>query len=267
MKTIQFNNNKYQCPQSWSEVSLEKQIKVTKDSEIFKTEATKRIALLSGYIGIDPDEMRKADIKKIMPMFNHLQFLKEPVPEKLVSEFVFKNETYYVAQNLITQEFQDFVSLENIMNDTKGSVLESLPYIIAILAKRKKESGEFESMDDYDVEERALEFKQLPISIANGIAVFFYSSEKLSTITTQLYSNPVNLIQVKAKEVLDTMKPQDGQGLLIRWLTGLSRSYIMSIKRNAEKYFTSTPAKFSSKNWRMTFKKWLSKKRRENKKK
>lgn len=242
MKTIQFNNKKYQCPENWSEVTLEKQIKVRKDAEHFKTETTKRIALLSGYIGIDPEEMRKADLKKIMPMFKHLKFIATPLPDKLVSTFKFKGHEYHVGQNLVKQEFQDFVSLENIMNDTKGNVYEALPYIIAILAKRKV-GDELESMDDYDVEERAEQFKKLPISIANGIALFFYQVANISTISSQIYSNPEKVIAQKANEVLNTLKPQVGQGWLIRLQIGILRNLVKSIKRNASKYFTSIPVK------------------------
>jgi len=255
MKTITFNNKKYKCPTSWDEITLEQQIKVSKDTEHFKTDTTKRIALISGYLGIDVDEVRKSDVKTIAPLFKHLSFLNTPIPEEPQHEFMFKGEKYYVAQNLVMQEFQDFVSLENILHDTKDNVMEALPYILAILAKRKKDNDEFESIDDYDVEQRAELFKQLPISIANGIAVFFYASESLSMAISQLSSNQNQAIQRKADEVLSTLKPQRGQGLFTRWLIGMLRIYMKFIKRRATKYFTSIQRKSSTKKWKLTFRK------------
>lgn len=266
MKQIQFNNKKYECPTSWDEVTLEQQIKVSKDSALFTHDATKKVAILSGYMGIEAEELRKADVRKVAPMFTHLQFLSEPIPDKLVGEFKFKGDTYHVSQNLIEQEFQDFVSLENIMNDTEGNIMEALPYIVAILAKKVKEDGSFESMDDYDVEKRAEEFRKLPISIANGISVFFCTNESLSTVTTLLSSNPNQIVQAKVNEVLTTLKPQAGMGLPMRLLTGIMRRYLRYIKRLSEKHFTSTPRRFSIRNWRVTFKKWLSRTLRGKKK-
>jgi len=262
MKTIQFNDKKYDIPQSWDEVTLEQQIKVTADAEHFTTDTTKRIAILSGYMGISPEELRHAHIQKVAPLFKHLKFIGEAVPDKPVAEFEFNGSTYYVAQNLVEQEFQDFVSLENALQGTKGDLLRALPLVIAILAKKRTEDG-FETIDDYDVEKRAEEFKRLPIAIANGIGVFFYTSVNTFTAISPSFSQPNNLVEMKANSLLNTLKPQAGQGLLMRWLLGVSRSYIKFIKKNASKYFTSTPRKSLTQRWRIRCKRLLLRKRKD----
>jgi len=262
MKTIEFNNEKYEVPQSWDEVSLEQQIKVSTDAEHFTTDTTKRIAIISGYMGIKPEVLRHAHIQKVAPLFKHLKFIATPIPEKPVAEFSFEGNDYFVAQNLVEQEFQDFVSLENALQGTQGDLLRALPLVIAILAKRRTEDG-FETIDDYDVEARAQAFKKLPISIANGIGVFFYTSVSTFTEISPLFSQPTKLVETKANSVLNTLKPQAGQGLLMRWLLGVSRNYVSFIKKNASKYFTSTAPKSYMRRWKIACKNWRLRKRKD----
>ena len=264
MKTIQFNNVKYSIPQGWDEVTLEQQIKVTADAEHFTTDTTKRISILSGYMGIHVDELRHANISKVAPLFKHLKFIGTDIPTKQVVEFDFEGNHYHVGQNIVEQEFQDFVSLENALQGTQGDIMKALPLVVAILSKRMVD-GEFETLDDYDVEARAEAFKRLPISIANGIAVFFYTSVSTFTEISPLFSNPKSLLEKKADYLHNTLKPQAGQGWLMRLQIGMLRVYVRFIKRNAAKYFTSTPRKFFIVRWKEKCKRLLSKMRRESK--
>jgi hypothetical protein len=226
MKKFKFKNKEYKICTSWDEVTLEQQIKVSEDSREFNTEATKIIALLSGYSGIPIDVLKHSTPKEVGRLMKHLAFIKEPIPDKIVTSFVFNNETYNVSQNLLEQEFQDYISLEAALSNNENDIYKSLPLIIAILAKKNNES-----LDDYNVEERAEEFKQLPISIANGISVFFYTVGRLSLINSQLYSDPKKLIQKKQDELESSLKRRGG-GLLRYLYRKVSLTYIKYLRRN-----------------------------------
>jgi hypothetical protein len=202
------------------------------DQKLFKTELTKQLAYISSFIGIDVDVIKKSNVTNIAKLFRHLNFLSVPLPEKPITEFEFKGETYSINDILLKQEFQDFISIEIALSDKGGDVLNALPLLISIMCKRKGES-----LDDYDVEERAKIFLDLPVTITNGLSVFFLSNEKMSKVLSQLSSQQKSLIQMKAKSLLTILKPQVGRGLLIRLQIFLLRSWI--------KYTMLQPIKFS----------------------
>jgi len=266
MKTIEFKGEKYKVPTSWSEITLEKQIQVSNDQTEFKNDITKKLSLISAYAEIPIDIIKHSTPAEAGKLFQHMKFLKNDIPDKQIAEFTFKGDKYYVAQNLLDSEFQDYLSMEIAIQNNEGKIYNALPQMIAVLCKKQKEDGELETLDDYDVNERAEMFKQLPISIANGLAVFFYQSEKISKIRSLLYSNKNQIILKKAEEVENTLKKQGGKGLLSRLLIGILLSYIRYIKRIAQKSSNSTQSKSFTHKWKMICRKFAIKNLSINKK-
>jgi len=266
MKKITWKDREITIPTKWEEISLKQQIQVSIDNEKYTNEITKKLALISGYCGIPIVEIKRSTPDEVAPLFKHMKFLGEPIPEDPLMEFEFKGEKYYVMQNLVKQEFQDFISLETALSNEENDTYKALPMIIAIMAKRKKDNGETESLDDYDVEERAKLFEDLPISIANGIGVFFYRNVKVFTMASQLFSQPEKVIAMKLLEVESTLSKSVGGGLLHRLLVALLRIYLRFLKRNVKLLWDTTPSKSFIQRWKQTFKKFLSKMRKEKSK-
>lgn len=228
MKKFKFKGKQYECPTSWDEVTLEMQIKVSEDAQEFKTDSTKLISLLSGYSGIPIDELKHSTPSEVSKLFKYLEFIKDPIPDKPVLSFTFNDEIYNVSNNLLEQEFQDYISLEAALQNNENDVYKSLPLIVAIMAKK-----DGETLDDYNPEERAEEFKKLPISTANGIAVFFYQSVNGLQISSQLFSNPQALIQMKKEEVESSLNKLGG-GVLRSALRVVLRIYMKYLLRNSK---------------------------------
>lgn len=221
MKTFQYKKVKYQVPENWSEVPLKSLMKMKSDVDEFKTDSTRNLALISAYAGIPVDILKKSKVSDVTKLFKYLTFLSTDLPTEPIYEFDFKGEHYTVADTLIKQEFQDFISVETVLSDNDGNTYKALPTLLAILCKR-----DGESLDDYDVEERAKMFLDLPITIAHPLSVFFCNQEKMSMFYSQLYSNHKSMIAMRAKSLLATLKPQDGMGWLMRLQIGLLRSWI-----------------------------------------
>ena len=248
MKTIQYKKEKYNVPESWDEVPIKKLIELNLDSQEFKTESTKKLAFISAFVGIPVDVIKKSKVTEIQKLFKHLEFMTDPLPEDPIFEFEFRGEKYSVKQTFNEMEFQDYVSMETVMSDNNGELYKALPMLLAILCKK-----EGESMDDYDVGERAKLFEELPVTIANPLSVFFYAQEKLSNMITLAYSNRDLVIQMKRREVLDTLKKQGGTGLLTRLLTGILRFWIKYIIPERTLSSTSTPQNSHTPKWRRMF--------------
>lgn len=239
MKEIQINGKKYQCPESWDEITLEKQIEVNNYIDTFTNKSVKSIAMLGGYLGIPLDVLKKMKLSDANKLAKKVKFLNEKMPDKGITEFDFNGSHYYFGQNLMDVEFQDYVSIQNAMQNVSGDTLQVLPTLMAIMCKRKKPDGTLESLSDYDVDKRAEEFKKVPITVANSLSVFFYQNIITSQIISQLYSNPKEVAQKKIDECKNTIRSQAGRGLLMRWLRGTSLYYLKFIEKRLDKYFTS----------------------------
>lgn len=267
MKKIEFKGETYTIPTSWNDITLDKQIQVSRDEKEYKNDYTKKLAIISGYCDIPVEVIKKSKPSEAAQLFNYMKFISQDRPKDAVTEFKFKGDTYYVAQNLAEGEFQDYVSMETAIQNNEGKLYEVTPYLMAILCKRKKDDGQLETLDDYDINERAEMFKQIPITIAEPLALFFYQLEKVSKINSLLYSNPQVVIQKKIEEVENSMKGQVGKGLLSRLLIMILRKYVRFIKKDVMKSLNSTRSKSSKGNWKAIFKKLLTKKRNKMQKK
>ena len=245
MKKIQFNNKEFNIPQKWDEITLEQQIKV---SDIVSIQShVKMLSILSAYTGIPVQELKTSPIYKVEKVMQHLKFINEPIPSEPVLKFLFKDEYYYITENIIEQQFQDYISIQTILMENKDNIWKALPFMIAVLAKK-----EGETLDDYDVYERAEEFKQLPLPIVNGINSFFLSSKKVLEYSILLSSqeNQIKIVEEKEKELKNLLKQSDqhtGGTLFTRWLITLYKKLILLFVNRLVKYFKSSQSNTSKK--------------------
>lgn len=237
MKNIVLNNKTYQVPTSWEEVTLEQQIKVTTDQENFEDERLKRMALLSGYCSIPIDELKRTQLKEVKKLFKYLSFLNDELPKEPLKEFEFNGNKYTVIDSLINQQFQDWVSVETAFSNHKENEVEALPTIFAVICKRENET-----LDDFDIYQRAEEFKKLPMTIVEPLRVFFSQIEKLSIMATQLSSKETQekIVNERLKEFENTVNKQVGGELFMRLLRGILLRYLKYLKKVWMKYFNTT---------------------------
>lgn len=273
MKKIIYKEKEYNVPQNWWDVKLKDQIKVSDDLKLFKNDLTRKFAIISGYGGIDVKLLKSLNLKNkdnfkfIQEVSNCLDFTSQPIPTiKDKSKFKFKGELYHVSQNLLTVEFQDYVNMQVALQNVGNDTYKALPQLIAILAKRMI-NDKIETIDDYDIIQRAIEFEELPVPIAESIRVFFCRSMKLSNTLSLLSSQPIQVIQMKVKEVEDILKKLDGKGLLMKLLIGTLKIYVRFINHNAGKFLNTTQSKSFITKCLTTLTKWQLKKRNKKSKK
>ena len=246
MKTIQLNKVKYECPTSYEEVTLRMRMKVEDDAEkIIDNPTLKRIAYISGYCNIPIEVLKETPMDKIGKIFKHLQFLSEELPTKAITTFEYKGEKYYVMPTLEKGQFQDFVSLDTATSAHKDDAHNALPLVLAILCKK-----EGETLDDYDVEERAKHLMDLPMTIVEPLRVFFWTIGKSSQLSIQLSSMEGKelLLNAKANVLHDTLNKQVGGGLLMRLQRGMLRRWIQYLQNHWTKFFNSIRSKSSKEN-------------------
>lgn len=233
MKTITINEKDYQIPTCWNDVTIRayqriyKQInEITADDtdDVFEL-IERQINLISAYTGIPVEELNTSKTDDVLEIVNILSFLFDEPESKQIVEFEHNNVKYNVMQTLINQQFQDYISLENLLQ--QENLIDVLHLIVAVLSR----ASDTESLSDYDVHLRAEEFKDLPFPIANNISVFFYHFVKNLEQTFQLYSNPEALVEMLTEEAISSMKNSDGKGLLTKLQIGIIQKYLKYMKR------------------------------------
>lgn len=239
MKKIKFNKEEFMLPQSWEEVTLAMQIKANDDvKQLADDEVIKRIALLSGFCNIPIDVLKTAPMSEINKMKENLAFAVEPIDTNPITEFEFKGQKYSVIPSMMNSQFQDFVSCEIANENNKESPYKALPLILAILAR----TSEDETIDDYDVGERAKLFEELPMTVVEPLKVFFYQIGNLSLINSQLSSIQKLRLQISAKgiELINTLNGLRGGGRLRNWLIGILQRWTTYLLLSATKSLTTT---------------------------
>lgn len=257
MKSITFNKQKYNIPTSWDEITLGMQIKVSQVAS--KQQYVKTIAILAGYTGIAVEELKTAKVHQLTKVMKALSFIKTPIPDEPVMEFEFNGKKFLIKNNMLEQEFQDYVSIQTAIAEHENNQWNVTPIILAVMCKHGDET-----LDDFDIMERAKEFEGLPLPIANGIAGFFLSQIKVSNYITMFSSPKVreDILQSKMQELNSTinqLRKQRGGNLLIRLWVLILRKYMKYLNKQLVKSYSSPQSSSLKTKWIRTYKKLVSK--------
>lgn len=262
MKTIKFLNKNYNCPESWQDVSVRQQIEV----ETLSNTQTyiKSLGVISAYTGIPIDEIKKANIKDLLEVMQSLSFIDSELSKEPLFEFEYKGDKYSVSETILKQEFQDWIAAQTAIAEYRDNNWKQLVYLLAIMAKR-----DGESLDSFDVNERAEYLMDIDVETCQRIGAFFLSNQRVLEFIS-MYSSPEvqrEIAQSKIKELrhtVDKLKKQRGGNVLIRLWIGVMRLSIRFYTRQLEKLCNSQVSDNSIKNSNRTWKKlqWMKRKQK-----
>lgn len=219
----------FYLPTSWHECTLSQAIKV-QDYELVEDEF-KVLALIAGYSNIELQDLKRMTLAEIKQLTDAMKFVLDPLPEEPIADFNWKGKHYYTIESFLTQESQDYFTTESILQAHQHNTYKALPELLAVMCKQ-----EGESLDDFNLVERAKEFEDLPMSIACGIRVFFYALGMLYQLNSQSFSNRDKIIQAKADEVEITLKKLAGGDLSSRLVARMLRKSMKSLLKSWKTY-------------------------------
>ncbi len=252
MQVITINNEKYNIPQSWNDITLKQQIEI---SEFVKRDDTfKNIHMISTYTGIPMELVKKMNISQFKQILNIMEFLQTEVKPIIVKSFDYNGHTYQVADSMLKGETQDFLSIEAMLKVYKDNQTKALPYILAITCKR-----EGETLDSFDPEVRAKDFEGLSWELANNVWFFFAKTGHLLSIDIKRFLE----VQDKQMEMSlhyteNLLKQQVGQGLFKRFRRMYLRLLINYTRRSWKNFLIIIQLKSSDKNLKPKFMKRMS---------
>jgi hypothetical protein len=235
MKKIIIKNVEYNLPENWSECTLKQAIKV-QEYELLEDEY-KVLALLAGYANIDFDTLKHFTLPELKELSDAMPFILTALPEQPIADFKFMGEHYYTMESFLEAEAQDYFTTEAILQANQNNTFKALPELLAVMCKR-----EGETLDSYNLKERALLFEDLPMDIANGLRLFFYAVGAMSQLRSQTYLNRDKIVQAKASELRSTLNMLDGTGWSGRLLKKTLHMYLKSLQKNWKKYSSGFPS-------------------------
>lgn len=209
METIKIDNQEYNIPQSWDELTLQQYIDIMSIPSGF-TPSNKLIKIFEYAGGIPVEISKKLDFNQLKQINNVLDWMNKPYNPVEINEFDFKGEVYK-AEPISESVFGAYVDYETFLE--KYGSIAGLPYLIAVMARK-----DGENYDDYNTYKRAEEFRALPLTVALDLSAFFLTNIKLTKIATETISKLKQELQNQRDYTVNLLTNSDGKlPFLIRW--------------------------------------------------
>ncbi len=194
---------------------------------------------------------KKMPLKQIKSEIRKLEAIFSSTPNfKSVMHFEYEGHIYYI-KDLSEDTFNAYASFEMVLSKYKSTDVNQITYSLGILARRLDEAFE-----DYDLDDRAKHFENLPVEVALGVAGFFLdleqSLQKLSGLSIQI-EEKLEALQIPQKGLYKKTFSKNGDGLVLpsRQLLGLL--VLMKLKANLQKrYYNFCHLLRTKLNWKKT---------------
>lgn len=248
MKEIQFNKRKYNIPQSWPEVTLRMVIETQRNLDLIPD--AELVCVVSGYAGIPLEELKPAKVSQVNKIIKEMSFMYADYQPVMTNSFEFRDNTYAMEIQVQDIRFEDYISAQTILHNNRDNPCEGLPKLVATLCKLENET-----IDDFNLSERAEEFLDLEYCKVKDIETFFLRALNIYNQASQLSltdSQTIELIRLQLKGLKVTMKQSEvlnGGTLLMKLRAMYFRMYLKYLERELEKYFStilSSPLETSS---------------------
>lgn len=253
MKEITFNEKKYNIPTCWQEVTLGMLVKVSEYESILDDAPI--ISIIAGYTGIEITELKSSRVEEVREIMEILEFIYTPYEPKPTNEFTFNGIKYAAEPDLSEQKFGDWVAIQTILYNNRENPVGGLPYMLAVYCKK-----DGETLDDFNVEERAREFLGVPMTIGKDIEGFFLSFQMALRSLTLISSTEKQLETVvlnrflELSDIMTARSREPGTSLRMRLWIGIYRRYLLYLRKQLEVSFNSKVTELSKKNYLMIWK-------------
>ena len=197
---------KIELPKDWTGVTLKQfqaiQAMLKDEGDVYQKN-TELISILSGK---DIKDIEKIALKGYTQILKVLEFINEPIENKLTNTFKLNGKKYKVISDIYKINGGQYITLQHLLKDSE-SVIDNLHQIMAVFAvpyERKWWGWKRGKYDSDQHEEIAEEMLQLPISIAQPLSTFFFENWKRS-VERMLASSEKQTREIE-KELISELK-------------------------------------------------------------
>ena len=182
---------RFDVPDCWADVTVETFSKIHKIDREALTTIEAEVAAVSMMTGIDEDQLFMMTPDEFNKVGKIVEFVSKDVEGSQVDSIMIEGEEYFLKKDFDKLTMGEVVSLNIIMEKTKGNVPEMMPEMLCIFLRKLKDNGKMETFKKSFME-RVEGFKQVSISDVNDLFLFFSDGETSSTSNTQASSESLS---------------------------------------------------------------------------
>jgi hypothetical protein len=212
MKDLLINKVEYQIPSGWEDLTLQQYLEAMAIPSGM-TLANKKIKNIHIMSKIPVNVLREMNTYDINQIMNLLQFIGKGlsgIPKSDIDYFDFKGEAYFV-EPVGSSLFGAYIDYEHYL-EVHGAI-QALPWLMAIVCRKRDEK-----YGDYDVHERAEEFRDLPFLLVHNVSAFFLINYQLSNVISMLTLKQKEQLQALTESTENLLKSMAGKGSYLKRL-------------------------------------------------
>ena len=183
------NNQAYDIPTDWSQVSLGRYMQFMTDIDGVEDELQKTLITISSFTDAPVELLEKCTKKAIDSVLDELgKLLKKQINTDLNLIITIDGIDYGLHPNLHELKLKEFVDLDNKLADGWGAMDKVMAILYRPITKQKGDKYDIEEYDYITASKRAKIFKDnLSVNTVNGAAGFFLTIATDYITTTQVY--------------------------------------------------------------------------------
>ena len=175
---------RFEIPDCWADVTVETFSKIHKIDRENLTDIEAEVAAVSMMAGIDEDTLFLMTPEEYNTVGKIVEFVNEDVESSSVDSIMVGEDEYFLKKDFDKLTMGEIVSLNIIMEKTKGNIPEMMPEMLCIFLRKKKANGKLEGFKKSFME-RAEMFKDIKITDVNSLFLFFSGGGISSINNTQ----------------------------------------------------------------------------------
>jgi hypothetical protein len=135
------------------------------------------IKLIAQSTGLTEEEIENSDWNEVVRISNLLSehFLKDG--KDFINEFEFNNKKYRFL-DLPNLTFGEFIDIDTYLSKEAHEKKKEMNLLMAMLYREIDDNGEYKPYNSKTLQQKAEEFKQLPVKYVNGATSFFLRLDK-----------------------------------------------------------------------------------------
>jgi hypothetical protein len=222
---FKFNKKSYKLPTSWSEINLDKYMKIMQlDSDM--EDIQMRIEVISILTGLKEEDIKNINIRDLKFIEKNLSFIYTEGDIKLQDKIKIQGKTYYLQSHLDDMKMYEFIDLEWFSKPDNYKF--NIHNLMAILYREKKKGGNiFKNIFSYiynrkeyvksdeNFETRSEIFKNYMTSDIVKSTLIFFSILKTALINLSLGYSPAK-VKMEMNQLIIRLKGDsipDGGGV------------------------------------------------------
>jgi hypothetical protein len=199
-------------PKSWDDISLDMYSRlyplIIEKPKTAKEQLNLNYRRIMSVVDCEMEDVDRLTVDEVTK-FNNL--ITSEMPTKIYKRFIINGYRYEFNLDANTLNAGGYASIMSDIQDKPYNILYKIMFNIATPIKLTPLGYKPYEFEKTDIHKRMEEFKDMPISVANPIAVFFCNlSKALTEVTEDYLSNQMKKMQTSLNHLKEDLRDTDG---------------------------------------------------------